>query len=1231
VYLSFWQQDKDRACGSKALRAVALLLFLCLSTHSLADIPRVLFINSYHHGFPWSDGLQAGFENRLKASGMAVDLRIEYLDTKHHQPDIIFPVQREFLARKYPVPPDVLVVTDNNALNFAIRHRDELFRGVPLVFAGINRFNRAMLQGDRLSTGVVEATDPTANLMLIRALHPDLKKVLLVSDETPTGKAEQARFTTAAAGGGYPFEVESYSHWSFAELKLRLSQLSDDTVVFRLPLHRDRNAQSLPLQQSIELLSQYSPVPVYSAWDTAVAAGLTGGIVTSGRLQGVTAANMVIQIMQGRSIAQLPVQKISPTEPIFNADQLKRFGISKNSLPENSTVLGDSQDGIYLFTAAAVLVAITSVIVLLWLRQVWTRQRRLLIDQRNEVARQHQLVRMLMDSNSDLIYMKDLNGRYLECNEAFSEFCQFPRESLIGKTPEQLDLDTLVRGNSEAERDLLASGDPIRYEEWARFPGQKDLLLEVEKRPLLGADQSIQGIIAVGRDITHERYDKVVLQLQQHILHLLVKGAPVSRLLLSMVEMVEQAYPDMICSVLLLDDEGKRLQKGAAPSLPDYYNDAINGLEIGEGVGSCGTAAATGEFVMVEDVMEHPYWEPYRELAEKVGIRTCWSQPIIGTSGSVLGTFAIYYREPKVPSTSQLELIQQAASLISLAIERKRAEAQLHKLSRAVEQSPSMVVITDAEGRIEYVNSVFTETTGYQFEEVKGKTPAILNSGEREDAIFRQLWDNITSGKDWQGELRNRSKSGDLYWTLLSISPIVDEDQKITHFIGISEDISELKANQQQIESLAFYDPLTSLGNRRLFREQLEHELKVANRKESLLALFYLDLDNFKQVNDSLGHDSGDLLLQEVAQRLTATLRDTDMVSRLGGDEFTILLPDVNDAAEVSMVAEKILAAFQAAVRLKDQEVIITTSIGITMAPEDGRDWSVLMKNADLAMYRAKQQGRNNYQFFTSELNETVMRRLHMQQELRTAMDEQQFLLYFQPQWNLLGNVEMVGAEALIRWQHPEKGWISPGDFIPVAEELGLIVPIGRWVIYEACRAGRELYDSGHSIRVAINLSLRQFRDPELLNTVQAALDETALPPHLVEFEITESMIMDDIDQVLRTLNALKALGTSLAIDDFGTGYSSLNYLKQLPVDLLKVDASFVRDIPHDRNDMEITAAVIAMAHKLGLKVVAEGVETQEQLSFLRDNGCEMGQGYLLAKPASLEALMDVLDFDLEQ
>ena len=557
--------------------------------------------------------------------------------------------------------------------------------------------------------------------------------------------------------------------------------------------------------------------------------------------------------------------------------------------------------------------------------------------------------------------------------------------------------------------------------------------------------------------------------------------------------------------------------------------------------------------------------------------------------------------------------------------DRKQIELSLHKLSSAVEQSGSAVMITNKDGEIEYVNPRFTEVTGFGAEEAIGQTPLVLRGTDTLTPVHQDLWKTVLAGDDWRGELHDLRKDGTPYWALTSISPIEDDSGRITHLVAVSEDVTELKETQLKMERLAFYDTLTGLENRRLFRERLEQAVKVAQRSDRSVALLYLDLDQFKRVNDTLGHDAGDALLKSVADRLRDCVRQEDTVARIGGDEFTVLLAEVEGSTGASKVAQKIIRSLKQPIKLPTQEITTTTSIGVTLAPTDGIEAEVLLRNADLAMYRAKERGRNNYQFFTEEMNTEVTQRLFLENELRRALDQGQFTLYYQPLVSVKKQ-EIVSLEALLRWNHPHQGVITPDRFIYSAEETGLIVPVGTWVLWTACQQIQGLRDLGFPLtKVAVNLSARQFREPSLPDTIEQILVETGLENGALELELTESTLMETTEETITILNRLRGLGVSISIDDFGTGYSSLSYLKQFPIDTLKVDRSFVRDIPVDPNDVAITTAVIAMAHKLQLRVVAEGVETTEQYAFLEANQSDIVQGFLCGRPLPYNEVFNLL------
>ncbi|MCP5170382.1 MAG: EAL domain-containing protein [Hahellaceae bacterium] len=548
-------------------------------------------------------------------------------------------------------------------------------------------------------------------------------------------------------------------------------------------------------------------------------------------------------------------------------------------------------------------------------------------------------------------------------------------------------------------------------------------------------------------------------------------------------------------------------------------------------------------------------------------------------------------------------------------------ELALTKLSSAVTNSGSLIVITDGEGIIEYVNEKFCQITQYRRSESIGRSILMLSGRNASETRSETTWNLHCLNSGWEGELLSRKKDGSEFWSAITISAVFDRNNAVSNYVISGIDISAIKEISQKMEHLALYDSLTGLANRRLFIDRLNQSIQSAKRHNSKVALFFLDLDQFKRINDTLGHDAGDALLLTVAERLQSCVRAQDTVSRLGGDEFTILLNDLGDTNAATTVAKHILRVLKEPIKLDKHEVIVSTSIGITISPDDSVDTDTLMKNADLALYRAKEQGRDGYHFFTEELNIKALRLLNIEQELRHALSSDEFNLLYQPQINLKTG-EISSVEALIRWHHPVRGEVPPGEFIAVAEETGLIVSIGEWVLRNACIQTKMLQElTGQKIRVAVNLSTRQFTDPNLEHVISDTLKSTGLDAKYLEIEVTESMLMDDIQKVILQLNRIKATGSMITIDDFGSGYSSLSYLKRLPVDILKVDREFVRDIPDDLSDMEITSAVIAVAHKLNLKVIAEGVETIDQRDFLMINKCDYAQGYLFSKPLSFEDL----------
>jgi diguanylate cyclase (GGDEF)-like protein/PAS domain S-box-containing protein len=583
----------------------------------------------------------------------------------------------------------------------------------------------------------------------------------------------------------------------------------------------------------------------------------------------------------------------------------------------------------------------------------------------------------------------------------------------------------------------------------------------------------------------------------------------------------------------------------------------------------------------------------------------------------------IWLRTSKVPLHNSGNETIGVLGVYQDVTKQKQTEADLRIAAIAFESQEGMM-ITDADGVILRVNQAFTKDTGYTAEEAVGQKPHLLKSGRHDAAFYRAMWETINRTGAWQGEIWDRRKNGEIYPKWLTITAVKGDDGVVTHYVETHIDITDRKSAEKEIHLLAFYDPLTQLSNRRLLMDRLHHALASSARIGRTGALLFIDLDNFKTLNDTLGHDIGDLLLQQVAQRLTSCVRDDDTVARLGGDEFVVMLENLSErpieaAAQTEAIGEKILTSFRQPYQLDTKEYQGTTSIGATLFNGNSQTTDELMKQADIAMYQAKKAGRNTLRFFDQKMQDSITGRFSLEGELRKALGSQQFHLYYQIQVD--SSNRPLGAEALIRWIHPLRGIVSPAQFIPMAEETGVILPIGLWVLETAC-AQLKAWEKAALTRdlvLAVNISAKQFHQAGFVAQVQAVVQHHAINPMRLKLELTEGMLLENIEDTITTMKALNEIGIQFSLDDFGTGYSSLQYLKRLPVDQLKIDQSFVRNIVTDSSDIAIVRTIIAMARSLDMAVIAEGVETEEQRQLLLKNDCTHYQGYLFSKPVPID------------
>jgi diguanylate cyclase (GGDEF)-like protein/PAS domain S-box-containing protein len=559
--------------------------------------------------------------------------------------------------------------------------------------------------------------------------------------------------------------------------------------------------------------------------------------------------------------------------------------------------------------------------------------------------------------------------------------------------------------------------------------------------------------------------------------------------------------------------------------------------------------------------------------------------------------------------------------------ERVHQRNQLEIDSEVFRISREGVMILDNNGIIISVNEAFSQITGYSKAEAVGQTPRLLKSGRQKDDFYKQMWNQLNLKRNWQGEIWNRKKSGEIFPQWLSISVSTDDQGKVKEYVGIFMDITEQKKSQDRIENLAFFDSLTGLANRRLLADRAKQAISFAKRQKCMIGFIYLDLDHFKEINDVMGHQVGDELLVQVAERLKSCVRDADTVCRMGGDEFVLLINELASPDDAVEVIQKVLDKLSYNFEIDHRTFKVSCSLGASFYPLDGDNFSHLLQSADTAMYQAKSGGRNTFRLFTNEMNIRVQRNMMIRNDIQQGLKTGQFFVVYQPQYDL-NTLKVISVEALLRWQHPDRGLISPADFIPIAEETGMIIELGLFVMLQSCKQAKLWLDEGYRLSVAVNVSYVQFVRNNLLEQIKSVLEETQLPPELLELELTESIMAADPENVLSVVDKLRAVGVTLAIDDFGTGYSSLSYLKRFSVHKLKIDQSFVRDILDDKDDAIIVATIINLAKNLQMLCIAEGVENIEQANLLREMGCAQVQGFWLAKPLTVAKINDLLELN---
>lgn len=842
----------------------------------------------------------------------------------------------------------------------------------------------------------------------------------------------------------------------------------------------------------------------------------------------------------------------------------------------------------------------------------------------------------IVNSTDDAIISESLAGIISSWNPAAERMFGYSSAETIGKPLEIL----LPPERSQEEVHLLeqiARGQRIAHFETVRRRKDGSLIdVAVTMSPVMDERRQVIGASKIVRDISQRKRDEQDLAKTTRALRTLsacsaamIQTADEKQLLETLCRIIVETGRYRMAWVGEAQQSADRLIKPIASfgTGTDYLSTVvITWADDQWGRGPTGTAVRTGQIQVNQNYATNPAVAPWRPWAIERGFQASIALPIAVSSGAKL-VLTIYASESDAFDPPELRLLEELAGNLAYGIAgiRNRNEKdlfadQIRKLSLAVEQSPESIAITDLDGSIEYVNEAFLRNTGYAREELIGRNPRILQSGRTERATYDRMWQTLLAGRVWQGELHNRRKDGSEFTEFAILSPIRDASGAVTHYLGVKQDITARKQAEERIHHLAFFESLTNLPNRRYLIDRLRDAIAVCSQRGRLGAIFYLDLDNFKSINDTLGHVMGDQLLRQVASRLVEVAGPDNVVAHLGGDDFLVLSPDLGEAREAASqraqaFGQRIFGLFRRPFNLGRSERMVSPSMGIALFGLRDDTVEEVLKQVDLAMYEAKNAGRNTLRFFDANMQARMEADTTLESELRAALENHEFRLYYQIQVDGAGKA--VGAEALLRWQHPQRGLLAPGAFIEIAERSGLIVPIGEWVLDAACRtlASWKADPRLGALTVGVNVSARQFSQANFIDRCLAIFALTGADPHRIKLEPTETLLHEDIEDTVHKMERLRNVGVRFALDDFGTGYSSLAYLRRLPLDQLKIDQSFVHDLPGDSNAGVIARTIIVLGQSLGLSVIAEGVEEQAQRDFLVESGCQQFQGYLFGKP----------------
>ena len=955
--------------------------------------------------------------------------------------------------------------------------------------------------------------------------------------------------------------------------------------------------------------------------------------------------------MAAKSGAAPLADPVRSTTPLSNGDSITLYAAPRGGWPAAPR----QREQFALLVIAASLLAALVYYLMRWpealRREVGVRTQALSIANASlagEIAEHRKTQQALRDSSDfadsvvenipDMVFVKDAKElRFVRFNRAAEDLLGYPRTEMIGKSDYDLFPKTQADFFTAKDREVLAGGilaDIPTEEIDTRTQGRR--LLHTQKIPIFDKGGEPLYLLGISEDVTERIHaERQIIRLNRTYAVLsgvneAIIGIKDRQELLQRVcrILVEIGGLDFVC-IFLADGDRGPFQMAASAGNDRGLLAHWRHPPLVAGPALCvGRPDLARRVVCRQGDVDS---ETGCRAAIDFGFHSCTGLPL-KIDDRESGRLALFSDDPDRFDDAEFDLLERLARGLSHALEalaqdalRREAEEHLRLASRVFDNSTEGIIITDAGNNILMVNKMFTTITQYGPEEVMGKNPRMLSSGKQDASFYRTMWESLQEIGEWHGEIHNRRKDGQFYPEWLTVSAVKDKFGVVTNYVAVFSDLTARKEIEERINFLAYYDALTGLPNRQLFVDRLRQALAQAERSHGSAGVVFLDFDRFSMINETFGHAVGDQLLKEAARRLQRSVRHSDSVARIGSDEFTVILPNLEDPHDAARVAQKILDVIAEPMPFMDHEVFISASIGIAVFPSDGRDAEALIQNAEIAMYRAMRDGGGCYRFYTPDMNASSFQRITLESKLHHALDRGELTLCYQPLVEAR-SMSIVGAEALLRWSRPHDGVIEPNVFVPLLEENGLIVPVGEWVLRTACGHNREWREAGQAgLFVAVNFSAQQFHEPRLAKTIQRVVRDAGGDPRFLEIELTERAMMHNAEETIKELRRLKAIGARVSIDDFGTGYSSLSYLKRFPIDTLKIDMSFVHDALHSPDASAIVKAIIAMSRALKLTTIAEGVETWEQAEFLRTQGCDLLQGYYFGRPMPHDEFLQVL------